>query len=187
MVVETISGQRYPHDVPTLREELGKANPFDSPEQEAFLNVLRTQAHLHTPFFARFKAHGLSEATYNVLRILRGAQQCGLMQGIRSTEIGKDMVVRVPDVTRLVDRLIDKGLAERGRCTEDRRVVYVKITKAGLALLAKMDKPLYQLHRDQLGHLSESELAELSRLLTKARSTPGTTEDSVSCDEPAHD
>lgn len=173
--------------MPTLREELGKTNPFDSPEQEAILNILRTQAHLHAPIFAHFKAHGLSEATYNVLRILRGAQQRNQTEGVRSTEIGKDMVVRVPDVTRLVDRLIDKGLAERGRCNDDRRVVYVKITKAGLTLLAKMDKPLYQLHRDQLGHLSETELRELSRLLTKARSTPGTTNDAVSCDGPSHD
>jgi len=175
---------------PTLQHELGKANPFDSPEQEAFLNLLRTQAHLHAPFFARFKAHGLSEATYNVLRILRGAHRHGKKQGLRSTEIGKDMVVRVPDVTRLVDRLIDKGLAERGRCNEDRRVVHVKITKPGLAQLAKMDGPLQQMHRDQLGHLTADELHELSRLLTKARSPNDDgdpTEDRVSCDGTAHD
>jgi DNA-binding MarR family transcriptional regulator len=154
---------------PTLQEELGKANPFDSPEQEAFLNLLRTQAHLSAGFFKRFKAHGLSEATYNVLRILRGVHQRGDRHGLRSTEIGKDMVVRVPDVTRLVDRLIEKGLAERGRCDEDRRVVYVKITRAGLTMLKKMDQPLRELHKQQLGHLSGKELSDLCRLLTKAR------------------
>ena len=170
---------------PTLQHELGKANPFDSPEQEAFLNILRTQAHLHAPFFALFKAHGLSEATYNVLRILRGAHTAGKKQGLRSTEIGKDMVVRVPDVTRLVDRLIDKGLAERARCNEDRRVVHVKITRPGLALLAGLDEPLRRLHERQLGHLSAKELQELSRLLTRARNPEGGA-DPVSCDGPGH-
>ena len=154
---------------PPLREEVKKRDPFDAPEQEAFLNLLRTNAALTSDFFSFFKARGLSEATYNVLRILRGAHLAGEEKGVRSTEIGGQMVVRVPDVTRLVDRLVDKALCERCRCTQDRRVVHVRITKPGLKLLSEMDKPLLEMHRAQLGHLSERELSTLNRLLVKAR------------------
>ena len=155
-----------------LREEIKKRDPFEAPEQEAFLNLVRTQAVLSGEFFALFKKHGLSEAGYNVLRILRGAHLQKKTRGVRSSEIAGQMVVRVPDVTRLVDRLVDKGLVERTRCTQDRRVGYVAITKPGLKLLDKMDNPVLDLHRSQLGHLSERELASLNKLLEKARRRP---------------
>ncbi|MFG0305100.1 MAG: MarR family winged helix-turn-helix transcriptional regulator [Phycisphaerales bacterium JB040] len=155
-----------------LREEINKRDPFEVAEQEAYLNLVRTQAELGGEFFSLFKRHGLSEAGYNVLRILRGAHLQKKTRGVRSSEIAGQMVVRVPDVTRLVDRLVDKGLVERTRCTDDRRVVYVAITKAGLKLLEKMDQPVLDLHRSQLGHLSERELASLNKLLEKARRRP---------------
>jgi len=155
-----------------LRQEINKRDPFESPEQEVFLNLVRTQSMLAGEFFALFKKHGLSEAGYNVLRILRGAHLQKKARGVRSSEIAGQMVVRVPDVTRLVDRLVDKGLVERTRCTDDRRVVYVAITKPGLKLLDKMDAPVLALHRAQLGHLSERELASLNKLLEKARRRP---------------
>ena len=155
-----------------LREEINKRDPFEAGEQEAYLNLVRTQAELSGEFFALFKRNGLSEAGYNVLRILRGAHLQKQTRGVRSSEIAGQMVVRVPDVTRLVDRLVDKGLVERTRCTDDRRVVYVSITKSGLKLLEKMDRPVLDLHRSQLGHLSERDLSTLNKLLEKARRKP---------------
>ena len=79
------------------------------------------------------------------------------------------MVVRVPDVTRIVDRLVAMGLAERCACDQDRRVVYVAITPAGLELLDALDAPVNELHAETLGHMSESELRQLNTLLEKAR------------------
>ncbi len=163
-----------------LQEEIKKKKPFDAPEEEAYLNLLRTVGVLFVDFERLFKAHGVSEPQYNVLRILRGVGG----DGLPSTDIAGRMITRVPDVTRLVDRLEAAGLVERARTSQDRRVVLVKITPKGLGLLAGLDQPVTDLHREQLGHLTRRELADLSRLLVKARQRPGsdTPEHGVSCD-----
>lgn len=154
---------------PSLQHELKKQQPFDCPEEEAYLNLVRTGGALCGAFNQLFKAHQISESTYNVLRILRGAQKAEGLPGLPSLEVADRLVTRVPDITRLVDRLINAGLAERTRDKHDRRVVIVSITAAGLTLLRKLDKPIRQLHEQQLGHLDPKELDELNRLLVKAR------------------
>jgi DNA-binding MarR family transcriptional regulator len=148
-----------------LQHEVNKKRPFDMPEQEAFLNLIRTAADLEGPLLAVLKPKGLTPSTYNVLRILRGAGEGGR----QASSIGCDMVVRVPDVTRLVDRLEQRGLVERERSTTDRRVVVVRISKKGLALLKKLDGPVLDVHKSQLGHLNESDLETLNALLVRAR------------------
>lgn len=153
----------------SLQAEIGKKNPFAILEQEAYLNILRTATRLSGEFERLFKRHGLSSAGYNALRVLRG----GGRDGRTCNDIGKDLVAQVPDVTRLVDRLERAGLAERCRCRSDRRVVFVKITRKGLEVLSKLDKPLLDLHRAQLAHMGEKKLAELNRLLVRARHPDG--------------
>lgn len=154
---------------PSLQQELKKQQPFDCPAEEAYLNLVRTAGALCGEFNRLFKAHQLSESTYNVLRILRGAQKTEGRPGLPSLEVAERLVTRVPDITRLVDRLIHADLAERTRDEADRRVAIVSITPAGLAVLRKLDPPIRQLHEQQLGHLSGKELAQLNRLLEKAR------------------
>ena len=83
------------------------------------------------------------------------------------------MVNRVPDITRLVDKLIKEKYAKRQISKKDRRVIFVKITSKGLALLSKLDKPVLNLHKNQLGHLNRKELSELNRLLQKSRYPAG--------------
>lgn len=151
-----------------LQREIGKAGPFDSAAQEAFLNITRTHAVLAADIKAAFREHNLSESGYNVLRILRGSGP----DGRPSQRIAPDMVVQVPDITRLVDRLETQGLVERRRCEVDRRIVYVVITQQGLDLLGSLDEPLMKLHRDQLAHMTDDELLQLSELLAKARTRP---------------
>lgn len=148
-----------------LQLELGKRRPFASAEQEAYLNLIRTAAALEGPILTLLKQHALSESTYNVLRILRGSSPGGRT----CSQIRRDMVVRVPDVTRLVDRLVKRKLAKRTRSDDDRRVVLVHVTKKGLDLLERLDGPVLEAHEAQLGHLSADELKELNRLLAKAR------------------
>ena len=150
---------------PTLQQEIRKAQAFDLPQEEAYLNLRRTLSVLERPFNDLFKHHGLSEATYNVLRILRGHGK----RGVHAHSIGPMMVSRLPDVTRLVDRLVSRGLAERERSEEDRRVVTVRITREGSALLRRLDRPTADLHRRQFAALSDAELTRLNRLLEKAR------------------
>jgi len=149
-----------------LAAEINKKKPFDSAEQEAALNLIRTASFLTEPVERLFREHRLSEATYNALRILRGSGQSGRA----CSEIGRDMVTRVPDVTRIVDRLEKEGWATRCRVPEDRRVVLIKITDKGLAVLNKLDEPIRKLHQEQFSHMTKAEVVELTRLLEKARS-----------------
>lgn len=158
--------------MPGLKDEIGKRSPFELLEQEAYLNLLRTVSVLEAGFVPLLKGRGLSEATYNALRILRGEMQGGA-PGVPCQTIGDRLITRVPDVTRLIDRLERSGLAKRARTTEDRRVVLVSITKKGLSLLESLDKPLLELHKQILRHMSREELAELNRLLVKARHPEG--------------
>ena len=158
----------------TLQHEIGKKKPFDSAEQETFLNVIRTASVLSSAFQKLFREYKLSESTYNALRIMRGDGDDPVNKGTRTcSQIGDQLIAQVPDVTRLIDRLEQLGFAERIRCDEDRRVVHVRITQKGLDVLALLDEPLMRLHHAQLGHMSREELAELSRLLVKARGGEG--------------
>jgi DNA-binding MarR family transcriptional regulator len=138
-----------------LQAELKQNKPFASLEVEAYLNVLRTADVLSRLVVAWLKPFDLTPSQYNVLRILRGAGAKGLPCG----EIGARMVTHDPDVTRLIDRLMQRELVLRGRDDHDRRVVLVRITPAGLDLLKRCDveaagdpfvAPLARLGRDQV-------------------------------------
>jgi DNA-binding MarR family transcriptional regulator len=108
-----------------------------------------------------FKSFGLSGPQYNVLRILRGARG----EDLSCHEVGNRLLKRVPDVTRLLDRLEARGLIERWRCTDDRRVVRTRITDAGLELLGQIDRPLAELIGTQFAAFDDRKLARLDRLL----------------------
>jgi DNA-binding MarR family transcriptional regulator len=148
-----------------LRQELKQAKPFASQAEMVFLNVLRTAEALLRPEAELLKAAGLSFAQYNVLRILRGAGAEGLPCG----EIAERMVNRDPDITRLLDRLERRKLVRRGRDDDDRRVVVARITAAGADLLETLDAPVSSVHRDQLRHMTRSQLQALAHLLEVAR------------------
>jgi DNA-binding MarR family transcriptional regulator len=111
------------------------------------------------------KSEDLSSTQYNVLRILRGAPD-----GLPCGEIGSRMITRDPDITRLLDRLEKRDLISRCRETKDRRMVMARITPEGLKLLARMDEPVREMHRSQLGHLGRERLRTLTELLQAARS-----------------
>jgi DNA-binding MarR family transcriptional regulator len=147
-----------------LQDELKKKGPFESPQQEAMLNLLRTHDRLQICLERLFRTRGLTSSQYNVLRILRGEGR-----PLPILEIAGRTVTVVPGITGLIDRLERAGLVRRERSAQDRRVVFVDITPQARALLAGLDAPLMQLHRDLLGHLSDKELRTLIRLLEKAR------------------
>jgi DNA-binding MarR family transcriptional regulator len=134
-------------------------------QQEAFLSVLRTNSVLENTAERFFRDYRLSIATYNVLRILRTATK----DGMTCSQVGDEMVARVPDVTRLVDRLEEAGLVKRGRERDDRRVVRVALTAAGITLVEKLDQPVADLHRQLLSHMTIEELRTLNTLLEKVR------------------
>lgn len=157
--------------MPSLRDEIKQTKPFASPEQEAMLSLERTAAVLVHQMAQEFEAYGVTPTQYNVLRILRGAGPTGLCR----YEIRDRLVAQVPDVTRLLDRLEDAGLVERERDSADRRQVKTRITRGGLALLARMDAPVGDMHKRMLGHLGERKLRALIELLAEARETESVT------------
>lgn len=139
--------------------------PPRSLEADTYLSLVQTHDVLHRTFVQFFKEHGLSPPLYNALRIVRGAGE----DGVRTRQIGERLLTREPDVTRLVDRLEQKGWVERVRCGEDRRVIWVHLTEAGRAKLAELDEPVEALHQQQLGHLGREFLERLRDDLARAR------------------
>jgi DNA-binding MarR family transcriptional regulator len=135
------------------------------PEEAAFLDLIRTTDMLTRGMIAVLKTGDLSSTQYNVLRILRGAPE-----GLPCGEIASRMITRDPDITRLLDRMEKRGLISRCRETKDRRMVMARITPEGLKLLARLDDPVEEAHRNQLGHLGRDRLRALAELLRAARS-----------------
>ena len=150
---------------PSLQSELKQRKPFTSLEHEAMLSTARTAAVLDHATAEALKPYGLTPTQYNALRILRGAEPEGLCRN----EVRDRLVARVPDATRLLERLGDMGLVVREREGGDRRFVRSRITQAGLDLLRPLDDVLHTLHRHQLGHLGERKLRQLITLLEEAR------------------
>ena len=88
--------------------------------------------------------------------------------GLPSGEIGKHLVTRVPDVTRLLDRMADKGWLVRERDANNRRVVRARLTDIGVELVESTHSSLQEMEKEQLAHLSEADKSELKRLLALA-------------------
>jgi DNA-binding MarR family transcriptional regulator len=125
---------------------------------------MRTTDMLSRGLVKVLKTEDLSSTQYNVLRILRGSPQ-----GLPCGEIASRMITRDPDITRLLDRLEKRGLISRCRETEDRRMVMARVTADGLKLLARLDDPVQETHRQQLSHLGRERLRALAELLHAAR------------------
>jgi DNA-binding MarR family transcriptional regulator len=142
-----------------------KSRRYDSLEQEAFLNLWRTYDRLRALEDELFSKHDLAPQQYNALRLLRSAHPAK----IHTLDLAGRLVSRAPDITRLLDKLEERGYIDRDRPADNRRVVRIGITASGLALLAELHEPLLQCHARQLAHLSRKQLTDLIALLQAAR------------------
>lgn len=148
-----------------LQEELRQSRPFATLEEEVHLEIQRTAQVAARWIAVALKPLGLSEAQFNVLRILRGAGP----EGLPSARIGERMVRHDPDLTRLLDRLEKGGLVEKVRDTRDRRVVIARITRAGLRAVAGASEAARAAVGAALGPLGPRRLQTLADLLEAAR------------------
>ncbi len=148
-----------------LKREIRQRKPFTSLAEEAFLNLQRGAGVLLQEFTRFLKPWKLTPATYNSLRILRGAHPEVLPCG----EVGERLVTPEPDVTRLIDRLERLGLVQRERDGDDRRVVRVTITASGLAVLAELDDPVRNWLKNAMSRLPATDLRGLVGLLERLR------------------
>jgi len=161
-----------------LRQEIAQQQPFASLEEEALLNLQRTADCLQRGFHSQSRDWGVTSTQYNVLRILRGAQP----HGLTCSAIGSRMITAEPDITRLLARLKVLKLIRQQRDRHDRRVVWTRISEAGLDLLRKMDPLILALPRELLGHLDQDQLRELIRLLELARNAGEEAAETLDCD-----
>jgi DNA-binding MarR family transcriptional regulator len=138
---------------------------FDSLEQEAFLGLWRTYDRLRALEDELFAQFDLTPQQYNSLRLLRREHP----RPIRTLDLANRLVSRAPDITRLLDKLKRRGLITRERPADNRRVVWIGITRAGIDLLEKLREPLRDCHARQLGHVPRKKLKTLVTLLQAAR------------------
>lgn len=149
----------------TLQAELKQKKPWPSLEQEATISIARTAALIEHATTEELRNYRLTPTQYNALRILRGSEPEGLCRN----EVRDRLIARVPDATRLLERLEEMKLVTRAREGDDRRYVRARITRKGLELLAELDPVVDALHRRHLGHLGQGKLRTLVDLLAEAR------------------
>ena len=140
--------------------------PFSLVEEEAMLSLVRTADVLSQRAADLLKLFDISPAQYNVLRILRGANEalpCG--------QIAERMVSRDPDITRLLDRMEVRGLISRARDGQDRRVVKAQITSKGMNLLDEIQPVILAHHRKQFAGFGEKKLKQLVAWMELVRET----------------
>ena len=151
------------HSPPPTSRKHGRR--FDSPQQEAYLSLWRTYDRLRMLEDELFLQHDLTAQQYNALRLLK-AEHPGTLPTL---VLASRLVSHAPDITRLVDRLQERGLVARQRMPDNRRVVQVGITDAGLTLLKELEQPVRECHLKQLGHLNPGQLQALVELLRTTR------------------
>jgi DNA-binding MarR family transcriptional regulator len=149
----------------SIQEDLEQSKPFHSLGQEAYLALLRTADDMRRRVTVVLEPAGVTLQQYNVLRILRGAGK----QGLPTLAIGGRMIERTPGVTRLIDRMEEKGWVIRERCTQDRRRVWCKITEKGLRLIEPLDAPVNQVDDLLEDVLEQNELSAFIGQLDRIR------------------
>jgi DNA-binding MarR family transcriptional regulator len=140
-----------------LQREIKQTKPFPHRSSEALLSVLRTAALLEHQLNEVLRPYGITELQYNVLRILRGAGR----QGLCGREISERLVSKVPDVSRLLDRMEGMQLLRRRRDATDRRHVTARITPRGLRMLDETTPQLEAFERERFGHLDAERLRHI--------------------------
>ena len=148
-----------------LRDEIKQERAFQSVEEQALLNLIRTADCLDRAMERMIRPFGVTSTQYNVLRILRGAHP----RGLTCSAIGDRMITAEPDVTRLLSRLRNLKLVKQHRDSDDRRVLWTQISPQGLKLLGEMDPMIEKGPIELLGHLQQEDLARLTKLLEAAR------------------
>jgi len=146
-----------------IGEEI-QSNKFEDNYHKAVINITYTYGWLSNTFRTRFEKHNLTQQQFNVLRILRGQYP----NPATINMIKERMLDKMSDASRIVDRLIQKGLVSRCTNNKDRRAVDIRISEAGLEILSKMDEEFKT--SDMLkNNLTEDEAGRLSDLLDKLR------------------
>lgn len=143
-----------------LAQRIKQTKPFESPAQEAMLNLFVAAAHVRRQVERVCQDFDIQFSHYNVLRILRGVHP----EGHARCDIIDRMLDPSPDVTRLTDKLVDRGLVRRTRSEADRRVTLHTITDEGLQLLDEMQPAITEVQQRFGERVASRDLEHLSRI-----------------------
>ena len=146
-----------------IEDEIQSTN-FEDNYHKAVVNITYTYGWLNNVFRCQFEKHNLTNQQFNVLRILRGQYPKPATINL----IKERMLDKMSDASRIVDRLVQKGLVSRCTNNKDRRAVDIRISEQGLDVLSKMDAE-FKTKEILKNNLSEEEAAKLSDLLDKLR------------------
>ena len=145
-----------------IEKDISQAS-FRNEYQKGIINLIYTYNWMNEKMKKVFDNEGVTAQQYNILRILRGAGK-----PISTLQIRERMLDKMSDTSRIVDRLVVKGLAKKTICNNDKRLVDVSISDKGKTLLEKID--LYEKDMDAiLGNLTDTEAKTLNKLLDKIR------------------
>jgi DNA-binding MarR family transcriptional regulator len=146
-------------------EELIKTKPIKDPYKRCFTNIMYNGSWFLNKITQVLKPFDITEPQFNVLRILRGAHG----EAMNLYEVQNRMVQKMSNVSRLVDKLEEKGFVSRKECKDNRRRVDLCISKKGLELLEEIETPLQKIFKSMSINLTKSEAEMLSMLLDKIR------------------
>ena len=135
--------------------------------KETVISLLRSGYKVNDELSALFKIHGISLPQFNVLRILRGRKG----EAANLSTIQEQMIHKMSNTTRLIDKLIEGGYVNRFVCEKNRRMIEIFITKKGLELLNSLDDKLETKEQFLMNNLDNKEKEELMRLLSKIQTS----------------
>jgi len=153
----------FKHHIMTIEEAI-KVSEFPSLEQKLSINLIYTHSWAYEQLQQFFGEHGLTSQQYNVLRILRGRYP----EGYTTSEILERMMEKNAGVSRLVDRLVKKGLVVKRVSSIDKRLVDVVVSENALKIMEKMDMERIRIDEIYV-NLNELEMQQLNELLDKLR------------------
>jgi DNA-binding MarR family transcriptional regulator len=150
---------------PSIEDEIRQTRPFAHPSLRAAVSLLRTATVVEHAVNEVLRPHGITLTQYNVLRILQGAGPRGLC----GREVGERLIARVPDVSRLLDRMEETGLVSRVRDAADRRHVTARIAPKGRQVLAATSPLLERETRARFERLEAPAITQLVEALAVVR------------------
>ncbi len=150
-----------------IEKDIQQTN-FRNEFQKMSINIIYTANWLNEKMGQILSTEDITQQQYNILRILRGSDA-----PLSTLKIRERMLDKMSDTSRIVDRLIVKGLVEKTACIKDKRLVDITVTKKGLQLLEKLDALNEQIDSILKG-VSEKEAHTINQILDKLREDSNT-------------
>jgi DNA-binding MarR family transcriptional regulator len=147
----------------SIGKEIKQQRQFRNEHHKATVNLLFSSNWLMEGIKSFLSAEDITPQQYNILRILRGSGK-----PLSTLQIRERMLDKMSDTSRIVDRLLKKGLVEKKTSQADKRLVDVTISADGLAVLDRLDNKNASLDGIMF-NLSHDEAKQLNQLLDKLR------------------